>query len=150
MAWKCFRLWSQWGPTDLERRFFSTVSKIRLNTRRIIGKSCYTFCCLWLFAAIRFVLSDLFQNLRAEDRQALLHVSLSLIRKLPTCKSACWAHSGKFSFFRLTFATFISCVNFNLSCSGIQEGAGHQVNSAFVELVFDNQDNRIPVSVCRS
>jgi structural maintenance of chromosome 3 (chondroitin sulfate proteoglycan 6) len=49
-------------------------------------------------AAIRFVLSDLFHNLRAEDRQALLH-----------------------------------------------EGAGHQVLSAFVEIVFDNSDNRIPV-----
>ncbi|KAJ7531678.1 hypothetical protein O6H91_14G053900 [Diphasiastrum complanatum] len=50
------------------------------------------------FHAIRFVLSDLFHNLRAEDRQALLH-----------------------------------------------EGAGHQVLSAFVEIVFDNNDNRIPV-----
>ncbi|KAK6912655.1 RecF/RecN/SMC, N-terminal [Dillenia turbinata] len=48
--------------------------------------------------AIRFVLSDLFQNLRSEDRHALLH-----------------------------------------------EGAGHQVLSAFVEIVFDNSDNRIPV-----
>lgn len=26
-----------------------------------------------------------------------------------------------------------------------QEGAGHQVLSAFVEIVFDNADNRIPV-----
>lgn len=26
-----------------------------------------------------------------------------------------------------------------------QEGAGHQVLSAFVEIVFDNSDNRIPV-----
>lgn len=50
------------------------------------------------FHAIRFVLSDLFHNLRAEDRQAFLH-----------------------------------------------EGAGHQVLSAFVEIVFDNTDNRIPV-----
>jgi structural maintenance of chromosome 3 (chondroitin sulfate proteoglycan 6) len=50
------------------------------------------------FYAIRFVLSDLFQNLRTEDRHALLH-----------------------------------------------EGAGHQVLSAFVEIVFDNTDNRIPV-----
>ncbi|KAJ9702893.1 hypothetical protein PVL29_004572 [Vitis rotundifolia] len=50
------------------------------------------------FHAIRFVLSDLFQNLRSEDRHALLH-----------------------------------------------EGAGHQVLSAFVEIVFDNSDNRIPV-----
>lgn len=44
------------------------------------------------------MLSDLFQNLRSEDRHALLH-----------------------------------------------EGAGHPVLSAFVEIVFDNSDNRIPV-----
>ncbi|EFH57143.1 hypothetical protein ARALYDRAFT_344464 [Arabidopsis lyrata subsp. lyrata] len=50
------------------------------------------------FHAIRFVLSDIFQNLRSEDRHALLH-----------------------------------------------EGAGHQVVSAFVEIVFDNSDNRFPV-----
>ncbi|GMG98380.1 hypothetical protein Nepgr_000220 [Nepenthes gracilis] len=50
------------------------------------------------FHAIRFVLSDLFQNLRNEDRHALLH-----------------------------------------------EGAGNQVLTAFVEIVFDNSDNRIPV-----
>jgi structural maintenance of chromosome 3 (chondroitin sulfate proteoglycan 6) len=50
------------------------------------------------FHAIRFVISDLFQNLRIEDRHALLH-----------------------------------------------EGAGHQLLSAFVEIVFDNTDNRIPV-----
>jgi hypothetical protein len=29
-----------------------------------------------------------------------------------------------------------------------QEGAGHSVVSAFVEIVFDNSDNRIPVSSC--
>lgn len=50
------------------------------------------------FHAIRFVLSDLFQNLRSDERHALLH-----------------------------------------------EGTGHQVLSAFVEIVFDNSDNRIPV-----
>ncbi|KAJ4824705.1 hypothetical protein Tsubulata_017547 [Turnera subulata] len=51
-----------------------------------------------MFVAIRFVLSDMFQNLCSEDRHKLLH-----------------------------------------------EGAGHQVLSAFVEIVFDNSDNRIPV-----
>ncbi|ESQ50091.1 hypothetical protein EUTSA_v10001887mg [Eutrema salsugineum] len=50
------------------------------------------------FHAIRFVLSDIFHNLRNEDRHALLH-----------------------------------------------EGAGHQVGSAFVEIVFDNTDNRLLV-----
>ncbi|TVU26566.1 hypothetical protein EJB05_29119 [Eragrostis curvula] len=52
------------------------------------------------FHAIRFVLSDVFQNLRNEDRVALLH-----------------------------------------------EGAGQSVLSGFVEIVFDNSDNRIPVDM---
>ncbi|TVU26595.1 hypothetical protein EJB05_29149, partial [Eragrostis curvula] len=52
------------------------------------------------FHAIRFALSDVFQNLRNEDRVALLH-----------------------------------------------EGAGHSVLSGFVEIVFDNSDNRIPVDM---
>ncbi|XP_063943501.1 structural maintenance of chromosomes protein 3-like [Daucus carota subsp. sativus] len=51
-----------------------------------------------LFHAIRFVISDLFHNLRSDERHAFLH-----------------------------------------------EGAGHQVLSAFVEIVFDNSDNRIPI-----
>ena len=50
------------------------------------------------FAAIRFVLGDIFTNLRAEERQQLLH-----------------------------------------------EGAGLAVMTAYVELVFDNSDNRFPV-----
>ncbi|EGD75869.1 hypothetical protein PTSG_07983 [Salpingoeca rosetta] len=49
------------------------------------------------FFAIRFVLSDAFASLRAEERQRLLH-----------------------------------------------EGAGHAVMSAYVEIVFDNSDERIP------
>ncbi|TVU26602.1 hypothetical protein EJB05_29156 [Eragrostis curvula] len=58
--------------------------------------------------AMRFVLSNVFQNLRNEDRVALLH-----------------------------------------------EGAGHSVLSGFVEIVFDNSDNRIPfdmeeVHLCRT
>ncbi|KAL0670600.1 hypothetical protein Bca4012_033304 [Brassica carinata] len=32
-----------------------------------------------------------------------------------------------------------------LFAAGFEEGAGHQVASAFVEIVFDNSDNRIPV-----
>ena len=50
------------------------------------------------FAAIRFVLGDIFTNLRPEERQALLH-----------------------------------------------EGAGLAVMSAYVEVVFDNSDNRFPI-----
>jgi len=50
------------------------------------------------FHAIRFVLSDIFVQLRAEDRQRLLH-----------------------------------------------EGAGHAVSQAYVEVVFDNADGRLPV-----
>eukprot|EP01135_Chromosphaera_perkinsii_P000613 Nk52_evm16s136 gene=Nk52_evmTU16s136 len=50
------------------------------------------------FYAIRFVLSDMFSNMRADERQSLLH-----------------------------------------------EGAGMAVMSAYVEVVFDNSDNRIPI-----
>eukprot|EP01046_Picozoa_sp_COSAG06_P022569 COSAG06_NODE_1757_length_8456_cov_13.708867_3_plen_153_part_00 len=50
------------------------------------------------FAAIRFVLGDIFTNLRAEERQQLLH-----------------------------------------------EGAGLAVMTAYVEVIFDNGDNRFPV-----
>ena len=50
------------------------------------------------FHAIRFVISDIFVQLRQEDRQRLLH-----------------------------------------------EGAGQAVNEAFVEVVFDNSDGRLPV-----
>eukprot|EP01043_Picozoa_sp_COSAG02_P012670 COSAG02_NODE_492_length_21210_cov_13.381176_15_plen_168_part_00 len=53
------------------------------------------------FAAIRFVLGDIFTNLRADERQQLLH-----------------------------------------------EGAGLAVMTAYVELIFDNSDNRFPVRRC--
>ena len=73
-----------------------------------------------LTPAIRFVLSDLFQNLRSEDRLALLHV-------------------------RFFSSSFPFChVEHIYNCES-QEGAGHQVMSAFVEILFDNSDNRIPV-----
>ncbi|KAM7522852.1 hypothetical protein LguiA_012754 [Lonicera macranthoides] len=49
--------------------------------------------------AIRFVISDLFQQLRTEDRHKLLH-----------------------------------------------EGAGRQLLTAFVEIVFDNSEQRIPIA----
>ncbi|KAI3704217.1 hypothetical protein L1987_74433 [Smallanthus sonchifolius] len=39
------------------------------------------------------------------------------------------------------FSPKVNCVGMIL----FQEGAGHQVLSAFVEIVFDNSDNRIPV-----
>ncbi|KAI7745683.1 hypothetical protein M8C21_011025, partial [Ambrosia artemisiifolia] len=52
------------------------------------------------FHAIRFVISDVFHNLRDHDRHAFLH----------------------------------------------EGGAGQQVLSAFVEIVFDNSDNRIPAA----
>ncbi|KAK1406338.1 hypothetical protein QVD17_41632 [Tagetes erecta] len=46
--------------------------------------------------------------------------------------------SGKSNFFHVTLIS-------NLYVYIAQEGAGHQVLSAFVEIVFDNSDNRIPV-----
>ncbi|KAL0774360.1 hypothetical protein Bca101_039511 [Brassica carinata] len=51
--------------------------------------------------------------------------------------------------FEVTSVKWISCYPDNFSNSEPfvvgQEGAGHQVASAFVEIVFDNSDNRIPV-----
>lgn len=94
------------------------------------------FCLVYLIfememhLAIRFVLSDLFQNLRSEDRHALLHV----------CILNLFFPSLLLFFFSGTWWWFI------LSAKYEQEGAGHQVVSAFVEIVFDNSDNRIPVS----
>ena len=73
-------------------------------------------------AAIRFVLSDQHNNLRAEERQHLLHV----------CSCQIYIVSN---------ILFISRYKFVL-----QEGAGSRLMSAFVEIVFDNSDGRIPVS----
>lgn len=51
--------------------------------------------------------------------------------------------------FEVTSVKWISCYPDYFSNSEPfvvgQEGAGHQVASAFVEIVFDNSDNRIPV-----
>ena len=51
--------------------------------------------------------------------------------------------------FEVALFECISCYPDNFSnCEPFvvgQEGAGHQVGSAFVEIVFDNSDNRIPV-----
>jgi hypothetical protein len=65
------------------------------------------------------VLSDLFSNLRADERQALLHV------RGPRCLTALLANNFAF-----------------------QEGAGSNVMSAYVEIHFDNADRRFPVRDC--
>ena len=79
------------------------------------------------FTAIRFVISDLFHNLRNEERQALLHV----------CSAMTYWDA-------LLISLHLNWTPFFCYC---QEGAGHQVLSAFVEIVFDNSDNRIPVNL---
>lgn len=38
------------------------------------------------------------------------------------------------------------CLSLILEVLAAQEGAGHAVLSAYVEIVFDNSDNRLPVS----
>lgn len=93
---------------------------------------CYSLP-LFFHLAIRFVLSDLFQNLRSEDRHALLHVWFIL----PFISS-----SGSYPLL-INYRIWL-CLN---ELFPIQEGAGHQVLSAFVEIVFDNSDNRIPVTI---
>lgn len=39
-----------------------------------------------------------------------------------------------------------ACLSYNVFVC-LQEGAGHAVLSAYVEIVFDNSDNRFPVSI---
>ncbi|XP_020962796.1 structural maintenance of chromosomes protein 3-like isoform X2 [Arachis ipaensis] len=85
------------------------------------------------FHAIRFVLSDLYQNLRNEDRHSLLHVWHCAYFFIPTAGS---------DVLLFNFRTWAACF---VDLFSVQEGAGHQVVSAFVEIVFDNSDNRIPV-----
>jgi hypothetical protein len=60
----------------------------------------------------------MFSTLRAEERQMLLHVRLDYPKS-----------PDKFS-------------------SRTKEGTGIAVMSAYVEIVFDNTDFRIPVSTC--
>lgn len=67
------------------------------------------------------MLNDIFSGLRPDDRQKLLHVRVS--KQAPQ------------HILVLTFTAFVLT----------QEGAGHAVLSAYVEIVFDNADNRFPV-----
>lgn len=66
------------------------------------------------FAAIRFVLSDAYTQMGREERQALLHVC------------------------------YFSCTPMTLLNQCFQEGSGSAVMSAYVEIVFDNSDDRFP------
>ena len=87
-------------------------------------KNCTSDCIHgYIRPAIRFVLSDQHGNLRAEERQHLLHVRMNM-------KFASW-----FAFWKGAMWLLLP-----------QEGAGSRLMSAFVEIVFDNSDGRIPVS----
>ena len=75
-------------------------------------------------AAIRFVLDVNSSATRADERQKLLHVSLlHLPQSHPSYCCDLLASIG----------------------TPVQEGAGHAVLSAYVEVVFDNSDGRFPV-----
>ena len=76
------------------------------------------------FAAVRFVLNDITSGLRPDDRQKLLHVSTPFISRK---------------------VVMLSAPSTPTSLVVSQEGAGHAVLSAYVEIVFDNSDNRFPV-----
>lgn len=130
-------------PMVLERQIFSMVNSFFrcfyccffsfIFLREALHLASSFFILKWncLLSAIRFVLSDLFQNLRSEDRHALLHVRhLTYFCFFLTCQLS----SYKMAHVDVLFWLEIW-----------QEGAGHQVVSAFVEIVFDNSDNRIPV-----
>ncbi|KAG5239274.1 structural maintenance of chromosomes protein [Salix suchowensis] len=45
----------------------------------------------------------------------------------------------------INYSMYVSSYTISIPTYEIEEGAGHQVLSAFVEIVFDNSDNRIPV-----
>ena len=113
---------------------FSTVSILFHCLSEVIGiliKTAY-LCFADFRAAIRFVLNDIFTTLRAEDRQKLLHVSAqSNFCPQLSCLRKAWLSGSMHSIAACFFA---------------QEGAGHAVTTAFVEIVFDNSDQRFPVS----
>lgn len=84
---KFFNLYDQCAlqlvPMDLEKQTFSMVSEhvpvfgyivLFVNYDFVGMKITLSFLFGISFVAIRFVLSDLFHNLRSEDRHALLHV----------------------------------------------------------------------------
>lgn len=80
-------------------------------------------------AAIRFVLTDINTVLGQQERQRLLHVSAPGMLEGACNPTQIQTDPASMSFCMLP----------------IQEGAGHAVLSAYVEIVFDNADNRIPV-----
>ena len=137
----------QWEPMALARQTFSVVghsahgitfaSFFCFFDAKDVGES-HRSCCM-LPAAIRFVLSDIFTTLTATERQKLLHVSFSAL-------------TGRLAISRTLEPSFLFRANKQLSeklrtrVPALQEGAGHAVLSAYVEIVFDNSDNRLPVS----
>lgn len=78
------RTWSNWVTATLNCTVWDFISWINWHHLCLILLSFQTYC----FVAIRFVLSDLFQNLRSEDRVALLHVCLVIIIYLFTFKTS--------------------------------------------------------------
>ena len=91
--------------------------------------------------AIRFVLADVFTTLRAEDRQRLLHVRVCAGEK--GRRSAAGARSPPQKPYAPHLTSPHPLLPFSLTLQ--QEGAGHAVTSAYVEVVFDNSDGRFPV-----
>lgn len=99
-------------------------------------------------AAIRFVLDDLNSTLSQEERRRLLHVSLDAGGAalggmgLGAGVALCAPRTAP-----LTGCTAgpqaipLHCA----FCVRPQESVGHHVLSAYVEIVFDNSDGRLPV-----
>lgn len=91
----------------------------------LASKSLPAFLCVcFQRSAIQFVLSDEFSHLRPEQRLALLHVST--VRDAGPRQTAALETES-------------------LLLLPPQEGTGPRVISAFVEIIFDNSDNRLPV-----
>ena len=107
------------------------------------------------FAAIRFVLGDIFTQMRPEERQALLHVRADPPPPAIRPARAGMPQGGAPSSLRLSRLLWIGVTeSFGIVVTsvlprGAQEGTSLAVMSAYVELVFDNSDQRLPVRIPR-
>jgi hypothetical protein len=98
-------------------------------------------------AGIRFVLNDAFAGVGPEERQKLLHVRLLRAAGGVSCKTGAFeakCQRASAPPLEQLLTPWLLRVHAVL-CGVLQEGAGHAVVSAYVEIVIDNSDGRFPV-----
>lgn len=96
-------------------------------------------------AAIRFVLDDLNSSLSQEERRRLLHVSCR--SGAARVASATSSQPPVLHYGQTCNPAFPPLPSLGVGAlfSLLQESVGHHVLSAYVEIVFDNSDGRLPV-----